>query len=90
MQREKILETISHFIIAETNLDDTNFLQHETDLFEAGLLDSLLIVSLVAFCESEFDCNIDDENMTEDNFRSIAALADLICRTTGNEQSLQN
>jgi acyl carrier protein len=89
MKREEIVEGISNFIIAETNLEDSSFLEYETNLFESGLLDSLLIVSLVAFCESQFNCNIDTEDMSEENFQSIDALADLVLRTVGNAGSQQ-
>jgi acyl carrier protein len=78
MQHEQIRNTIRRFIIEQSNLEDTSFLQDDTSLFEAGLLDSLLTVSLVAFFESEFGCDIAMTDMSEENFRSIRSLTELI------------
>jgi len=65
---DRITEAISLFIMEQTNLEDESFLQKDTNLFEAGLFDSLLAVSLVAFCEREFDCIIDTSELSEENF----------------------
>jgi acyl carrier protein len=78
MIRNQIIEGISRFIIEETNLEDSSFLEIDTNLFEAGLLDSLLAVSLVALCEDEFGCEIDMEDLSEENFRSIGSITDLV------------
>lgn len=80
MQHEQILESIRQFIIEQTNLEDASFLEQDTNLFEAGLLDSLLTVSLVAFFESAFGCELDAEDMTEENFGTLSAMTQLIRR----------
>lgn len=89
MQRDHILEVVRRFIIEETNLEDASILQDDTNLFEAGLLDSLLAVSLVALCENEFGCDIKMEDLSEDNFGSLGALADLVCRKLESGQPCQ-
>jgi acyl carrier protein len=86
MQRNEILEAIKEFIIEQTNLEDASFLQVDTNLFEAGLLDSLLTVSLVAFFESDLSCEVDTTDMTEENFSTINALSDLVCRNLTTKQ----
>ncbi len=87
MQRDRILEAVTRFVIEETNLEDASFLEEDTNLFEAGLLDSLLVVSLVAFCEDEFGFAIDMEDVSEENFSSLGALADFICGKLGIAQA---
>lgn len=54
-------------------------LDGETDLFEAGLLDSLMAVSLVSFCEEKFGCKLDDvSELSQENFSSLNALTDFV------------
>jgi acyl carrier protein len=47
----------------------------ETDLIEAGLLDSLALVELLAQLEESFDVSISTEDMELENFRSITSIA---------------
>jgi len=47
----------------------------ETDLIEAGLLDSLTLVELLAQLEESFDVSISTDDMELENFRSITSIA---------------
>lgn len=47
----------------------------ETDLIEAGLLDSLALVELLAQLEESFDVSISTDDMELENFRSITSIA---------------
>lgn len=47
----------------------------DTDLFEAGLLDSLAFVELLLQLEREFGVATSLEDLEADNFRSIARIA---------------
>ena len=47
----------------------------ETDLIEAGLLDSLALVELLAELEESFDVSISTDDMELENFRSITSIA---------------
>jgi len=46
-----------------------------TDLIDAGILDSLGFVELIARLEQEFDIRISLENVGIDQFRSIKAIS---------------
>ena len=80
MQRDHILNAVRGFIIEQTNLDDATFLDADINVFEAGILDSLLTVSLVAFLESTFGCEVEATDMTEENFSTLGAITDFVCR----------
>lgn len=80
MERDSILQKLKQFVIEQSNLEDASFLQSDTELFEAGLLDSLMTVSLVSFCEEQFDCQMDIDELSQDNFRTLNALTDFISR----------
>ena len=45
------------------------------DLLETGILDSVGVLDLVARLESDFDIAVADEDLTPENFRTVAALA---------------
>lgn len=50
----------------------------DTDLVEAGLLDSLAFVDLIVSLEQEFGVNVAIDEIEIDNFRSIARIAEFV------------
>ncbi len=52
----------------------------DTLLLEQGLLDSLGLMSLVAFLERQYQLIVPEEEITSDNFRSLATIRKLIDR----------
>jgi len=44
-------------------------------LLESGVIDSLGVLDLVAFIETEFKVIVDDEDLIPENFQSIARIA---------------
>lgn len=50
----------------------------DTDLFEAGLLDSLAFVELLLRLEQEFGVTTTVDDLDADNFRSIARIAQFV------------
>lgn len=57
----------------------------DTDLFDAGLLDSLAFVELLLRLEQEFGVTASVDDLDADNFRSIARIATFVAQraTTG-------
>ena len=54
----------------------------DTDVFEAGILDSLAFVDLLAALEREFGIGIALDDLEVDNFRSVARIADFVAART--------
>ncbi|OKH99763.1 D-alanyl carrier protein [Streptomyces sp. CB02923] len=52
---------------------------HE-DLFASGFVNSLFIMQLVMFVESELGTPVADEDLQMDNFRSVDAVAAFVAR----------
>jgi acyl carrier protein len=52
--------------------DDASFLQE-------GIVDSIGVLELVTFVSDIFDINVDDQDITPDNFDSVNKLATYIC-----------
>jgi len=75
MNAAEVASKLRRFILERSNFDDPDFLKDDTDLLSAGVLDSLVIVNMVAFCEDTFDCPLDIDDMTEEHFSSINNLA---------------
>ena len=71
--RQKIQEFITNKIVATKN--QSLVVDYETNLMRSGLFDSMSLMHLVTFLESEFEIKVplDDFNIT--NFVSISAMA---------------
>jgi acyl carrier protein len=72
-----VAEKIRTFIRDEVVLDATSSLDDDAPLLD-GILDSLSLMQLVAFLEEEFDTEIDDTDVTAENFRTIADITRLV------------
>jgi acyl carrier protein len=51
---------------------------NETDLVDAGLLDSLQFVQLLLHLEEDFGLHVAMEDLNIDHFRSIVSIADFV------------
>ena len=54
----------------------------EDDLIDSGVVDSLGIFQLIAFLEERFGIKIGDEEITPENFGTIAAIDRLVTTRT--------
>jgi acyl carrier protein len=69
---------IRDFITSEIMFEDSSAsLTDETPLL-GSVMDSLGLMQLVAFLEEEFDVEIDDSDVTVDNFRTVGDIENLI------------
>ncbi len=57
---------------------DTTTIACDTDLIEAGLLDSLMVMDLVCFVQSSFDVVFEAREISPRNFCRVDQLAGLI------------
>jgi methoxymalonate biosynthesis acyl carrier protein len=55
-----------------------NEIADNENLFEAGMLDSIEITSLIVFIEKNFNITIDPDEIIEENFNSLNSLFKLI------------
>ena len=72
-----VADKITGFIKEEVVLDNDASLNNEAPLLE-GILDSMALMQLVAFLEEEFDIEIDDTEVTAENFRTIGDIERLV------------
>jgi acyl carrier protein len=83
--REEALASLrSHLTGGESSengaLTDALTVDEHTNLFETGVLDSLHLVGMIDFIESEFGCSLDYDELTEDNLGTLAAILAMIER----------
>jgi acyl carrier protein len=72
-----VSDRIRTFIREEVVLDADAQIDDDSPLLD-GILDSLALMQLVAYLEEEFDTEIDDTEVTAENFRTIADIERLI------------
>lgn len=71
--KSRILEVVCECV---NNIpEDTAF-----NLREAGIIDSLSMMNIMASLEDEFDIEFDPKDMTKDNFASIDTMSELVSR----------
>ena len=75
MTRDVAREKLRVFLVDELGVRE-ELLQDDTALMDAGLIDSLGVVEIVAFCEESLGCMVPPEEIAPDAFRSLASLAD--------------
>ena len=72
-----ISDRIQRFIREEVMLDEHARIDTDSPLLD-GVLDSLALMQLVAFLEEEFDTEIDDTEVTAENFKTVADIERLM------------
>ncbi len=72
-------DKIRAFIIDELKWEgDPRELSADASLIERHVIDSLGIVQMLSFLESEFGIRVPDEEVVPDNFESISRLTHLV------------
>lgn len=57
--------------IAETTFVEPSTIKDETMIFEEGIFDSMGLLGLINFFESEFNIKVEDTELQEENFACI-------------------
>ncbi|WP_329086508.1 MULTISPECIES: phosphopantetheine-binding protein [unclassified Streptosporangium] len=74
---------IKSFLIKEFMPDvEASELATDYDLLANGVVDSLGLLKLIAWIETEFDITVDDAALDPDNFRTIDAIDAFVARVS--------
>jgi len=76
--REVIARFIADEFLPDTTVED---ISDDLNLIDAGIIDSLGLLRIVAFLEEELGVVIEPEAMLPENLHSIGAIADLVAQT---------
>jgi 2-hydroxymuconate-semialdehyde hydrolase len=71
-------EELIEYIMKEFVEDPDEELDENTPLISSGLIDSLSVVSLVAFIDKKYGVKIPDEKGTVDNFETVSKIMEII------------
>jgi acyl carrier protein len=73
-QAQTIEDRVRDFVLKQFPVARKNGVTPEDKWLETGLLDSLGILDLVHFLEEEFSIQVSDEDLSPENFESLAAV----------------
>lgn len=72
-------EEIRNFI-AETAFSDPSIIKDETLIFDEGIFDSMGLLGLINFLESEFNVVTRDNELQEENFGSVDRITAFVAK----------
>ena len=72
-------EKLRSFLIEELEVNQ-QLVDDAIPLLDGGLIDSLGVLSIIAFCEEELSCVVPEEEIVADDFQSLAALVEAVDR----------
>jgi acyl carrier protein len=78
-----IEQRIHSFLLEKFPLARKIGIERDTALLEKGILDSLGILDVVSFLESEFSITISDEELVPDNFQGLNTLSSFVQKKHG-------
>jgi D-alanine--poly(phosphoribitol) ligase subunit 2 len=71
----KIKEFIIEEFMPDVSVDE---LESDFDLLTGGVVDSLGLLKVVAWLDTEFDIEVDDSELGPESFRTVTAINDYI------------
>jgi acyl carrier protein len=80
----EIKEKIRQFIMEELKQlsEDGNvdYLEDDTSLIESGLVDSMMILSLLAFLEENFNVFLSKDEFNPENFGTVIKISEMVAQ----------
>jgi acyl carrier protein len=77
MDEHAVTSQIMSYLVSEAGVEST-ILGPDTNLFRQGLIDSMGLVELIAFCEHQFEVTFEIADLTEENLASARSMTRLI------------
>lgn len=69
---------IREFILTQFPLARRKKIEDNDALLDSGIIDSMGVLEVTTFLESEFEITLTEDEMVSDNFQSIATLAEFV------------
>jgi len=76
-------DKIRDFVLGHFPLAQQRRIADDASLIEQGIIDSLGILEVVTFIESEFGLTLSDDEMITENFESIKSLTEFVAARQG-------
>lgn len=81
-----IEQRIHSFLVEKFPLARKVGIGKDTALLEKGILDSLGILDVVSFLESEFTLMVSDDELVPENFQTLGTLSGFVVKKTGKSE----
>ena len=79
----RVKADVLQFIVSSWLSGDERGFDEQTDLQQAGILDSFSMLSLVAFLEDTFQIRLDPADVNAETFRTVDSVARLVVQRLG-------
>jgi len=79
-EEHRVRNIVTNFVVTSVNIAN---LDHENNLFESGVVNSLFAVQLVTFLEKTFAIEIGMDDLDIENFKSLNATTAFVMRKNG-------
>ena len=77
MEKSVIIERVQSYIIKESFAEKSDILE-DTLIFENNLLDSMGFLFLIDYLKDEFNIEVEDVELINDNFKSINSISEFV------------
>jgi len=81
-----IEQRIHSFLLEKFPLSRKAGVGKDTALLEKGILDSLGILDVVSFLETEFSMVVSDDELVPENFQTLGTLSAFVLKKTGKTE----
>jgi acyl carrier protein len=81
-----IEQRIHAFLLEKFPLARKAGVRKDTPLLEKGILDSLGILDVVSFLETEFSMVVNDDELVPDNFQTLGTLSAFVLKKNGKDE----
>ena len=76
-------DIIKDFIVRELIREEGFELEDSAQLIERGIIDSMGIISLLDFLETEFSIQIESDELVPENLDTVESISELVSRKLG-------
>jgi|WetSurSiteA1Bulk_404760.scaffolds.fasta_scaffold21657_1 acyl carrier protein len=73
-------EDVRRFLLATFPMARKHKITYEESLLETGIVDSLGVLEIVNYLMDQLGVEVEDEDLTQENFQNIASIVNLIER----------
>lgn len=73
-----LVELVRKFIVQKFPLARRRNITDDDNLLETGVIDSLGVLEIVTFLREEFSLEVEDDELTPENFQSITSIAGFV------------
>jgi len=73
-----IVVVVRNFIVQKFPLARRRNITDDDNLLETGVIDSLGVLEIVTFLREEFSLEVEDDELTPENFQSISSIAGFV------------